>query len=57
MDKLRFFLYFAIVLLVLCLICLLLVQPLTLEFWLTAASAGICAVVALCCVLIMRRKK
>ena len=57
MDKLKFFLYASIVLLVMCVICLLITDIFTLEFWMAVAATAICAVVAVVCAIMIRRKK
>lgn len=45
MDKIGFFVKFAIVLAVLSIVCLFIVEPLSLEFYITVAALAACIVV------------
>lgn len=57
MDKLRYFLYFSLVLLVMSIICLIIVDKLTLEFYITLASVIIFAVIAVISTIMLIRRK
>lgn len=56
MDKIGFFVKFAIVIAVLSVVCLFIVQPLSLEFYITLAALGACIVVIVVGAVIMYKR-
>ncbi|MBQ9481403.1 MAG: hypothetical protein IJU84_04495 [Clostridia bacterium] len=57
MDKLRYFLYMSILLLVLSVVCIIITEKFTLEFYISVASAAILAIVMAGSIIAMKRRK
>ncbi|MBP5308061.1 MAG: hypothetical protein J6Z34_02880 [Clostridia bacterium] len=57
MDKLRYFLYMSILLLVLSVVCVIITEKFTLEFYISVASVAICAIVTTGSIIAMKRRK
>ena len=57
MDKLSIALKFSLILLVLCIVCIIIVDKGTLEFYLTIAATAICVVIATVSLILIKRKK